>query len=98
VVTGDRLNNGNFTGVATRARRRGDLGGDDLDRPGDTVEAGRRKKKTREGFPIFKFIFLFDFPCGWNNNWKKCLVISEKCEILHGDRFEYLTQLLYWTY
>jgi hypothetical protein len=29
---GDRLNNGNFAGVATRARRRGDLGGDDLDR------------------------------------------------------------------
>jgi hypothetical protein len=21
---------------------------------------------------------------------------SEKCEILHGDRFEYLPQLLYW--
>jgi hypothetical protein len=21
---------------------------------------------------------------------------SEKCELLHGDRFEYLPQLLYW--
>jgi hypothetical protein len=26
----------------------------------------------------------------------KYLGISEKCEILHGDRFEYLPQLLYW--
>jgi hypothetical protein len=63
-VTGDRLNNGNFTGVATRARRRGDLGGDDLDRPGDTVEAGRRKKRPEKVFQFLNSFSFLIFPAG----------------------------------
>jgi hypothetical protein len=44
---------------------------------------GRRgEKTTREDFPILKFLFLFDFPNRWNNNF-------------YGDIFEYLPQLLY---
>jgi hypothetical protein len=29
---------------------------------------------------------------------RKILGVSEKYEILHGDRFEYLPQLLYWAF
>jgi hypothetical protein len=56
----------------------------------------RGEKTAQEDFPIFKFVFLFDIPNRWNNNFKNYLVISEKCETLHGDRFDYLPQVLYW--
>jgi hypothetical protein len=58
--------------------------------------AGAERKWVGKIFPIFKFLLFFDFSGKWNNNWNKYLGISEKCETLHGDRFEYLPQLLYW--
>jgi hypothetical protein len=54
------------------------------------------EKTARDPFLTFKFLFLLISQADGNNNWKKYLGIKEKCEILHGGRFKYLPQLLYW--
>jgi hypothetical protein len=47
----------------------------------------------------FQFNFLFSiliFQASEKSIGKEYIGISEKCETLRGDRFEYLPQLLYW--
>jgi hypothetical protein len=53
------------------------------------------EKMAREDFLILNSLFLFDFLGRWDNNWKKYLGTSEKCEILHGGGIEFFPQLLY---
>jgi hypothetical protein len=55
-----------------------------------TVEAGQSRGKR----PVKPFHLTFQ--ADEKINRKKYFGTSEKCEILHGDRFEYFSQLLYW--
>jgi hypothetical protein len=59
--------------------------------------AGPAAEKTaQQGFFHFKSFFQLNKSAGEKKNRRKNLGTSEKCEILHGDRFEYLPQLSYW--
>jgi hypothetical protein len=56
------------------------------------------EKMGWEDFLILNSLFLFDFSGKLDNNWKKYLGTSEKCEILHGDGLAFLSQLLNWAF
>jgi hypothetical protein len=59
-------------------------------RAGSTAE-----KTAHNDFFHFKSFFQLKKSTGENKNRRNAWGLK-KCEILHGDRFEYLPQLLYW--
>jgi hypothetical protein len=65
------------------------------EREGSGSWAGMRNS-AQEGEIPFSFSTGFSKYTGVKINLGKYLGTSEKCEIFHGGRFEYLAQLLYW--